>query len=286
MSSSISDGRLGGAEGQDLADACIHTVTTKPWSVEEAVEEYARRGIGGITLWREACEGRDRQSLARRISDAGLELVSLCRGGFFPSPSSEERSASISDNLSIIEEAAELGAPLVVLVCGAQPTQSLEVSREQIAEGISRVAGRARELGVRLGIEPLHPMYADTRSAVNTLESANELCEQVNASNVGVVVDVYHLWWDPKLEAEIGRAGGADRIYAFHVCDWRVPTRDLLLDRGIMGEGCIDIPRIRGWVENAGFSGFREVEIFSSEYWAQDQGPYLDRICKAYATSV
>ena len=172
------------------------------------------------------------------------------------------------------------GAPSVVLVCGAHPAVPLDEARDQVAAGIEALLPLAEELQVKLSIEPLHPMYADARSAVNTMSSANELCERIDHPMVGVAVDVYHVWWDPHLEQEISRCG--QRIFAFHVCDWRTPTRDFLTDRGLMGEGCIPIRRIRGWVENAGFGGFIEVEIFSDEFWAQDQVKYVQRIVDAY----
>lgn len=261
---------------------CIHTVTTKPWSIEIAIEQYARAGVGGITVWRDALAGRDPRAVGARIRDAGLSVVSLCRGGFFPSADPAQREAAITENLECIDEAEALGAPLIVLVVGADPRQSLEESRAQIAEGIARVAPRAAEAGVKLAIEPLHPMYADTRSAINTLGEANDMAEALSLASVGVAVDVYHLWWDPNLAAEIDRCGRLGKLYAFHVCDWRSPTEDLLLDRGLMGEGCIPIRQIRSWVEGAGFRGFNEVEIFSTRHWASDQSVFLTKIIEAY----
>jgi sugar phosphate isomerase/epimerase len=160
----------------------------------------------------------------------------------------------------------------------------LSESRKQIREGIEAVLPAAEAAGVRLGIEPLHPMYADSRSAINTLKQANDMVAEIASPWLGVTVDVYHLWWDPDLEHEIARAG--DSIFSFHVCDWRTPTRDLLNDRGLMGEGCIDIPRIRGWVERAGFHGWVEVEIFSDAYWAQDQAQFVGAIREAFLAHV
>ena len=181
-----------------------------------------------------------------------------------------------------IDEAAALGAPLVVLVCGAVPGQPLDVSRGQIREGIEAVLPHAQAAGVKLGVEPLHPLYADSRSAVNTVAQANDICARIDSPFVGVVVDVYHLWWDPDLEREVRRCGQMGKLFAFHVCDWRTPTEDLLNDRGLMGEGCINIRQIRGWVEEAGFDGYNEVEIFSDRYWAMDQEQFLERIVEAY----
>ena len=260
----------------------LHTITTKPWSIEVAIEEYRKAGVYGITVWRNALEGKSVPAVKQRIQDAGLKVVSLCRGGFFPSIHKKERKKAIEENMRIIEEAAELRAPSIVLVVGADPRQSLEASREQIEEGIVRIDAAAKAAGVKLSIEPLHPMYADTRSAVNTLHQANDICDSINSQNVGVAVDVYHLWWDPELEREIARCGAANRIFAFHVCDWRSPTRYVLNVRGVMGEGCIPVRKIRSWVERAGFNGFIEVEIFSDYYWTMDQNRFLDMIVDAY----
>ena len=266
----------------DFSRLCVHTITTKPWSIEEATDRYAAAGVNGITVWRQWLDGRDIATAGEALRAAGIEIVSLCRGGFFPATDAAERQRAIDDNLKAIDEAEALGAPLVVLVCGADPGQPLAESRRQIVDGIARVLDRAGQAGVKLAIEPLHPMYADTRSAVNTLRQANEMCDRLDSPLVGVAVDVYHLWWDPDLQSEIQRSGLAGRILAFHVCDWRSPTEDLLNDRGLMGEGCINVPEIRGWVEENGFDGFIEVEIFSNRYWAMDQGEFLEKIKRAY----
>ena len=270
----------------DTSKLCIHTITTRPWPIETAVERFAQHGVGGITIWRQALEGRDPARVSRQIRDAGLDVVSLCRGGFFPSTSAADRSAALDDNRRAVDEAAAIGAPLIVLVCGADPGQPLAESRRQIRDGILEIVPYARSAGVRLAIEPLHPMYADTRSAVNTMAQANDMCDEIDSPWVGVAVDVYHLWWDPGLQSEIARCGAADRIFAFHVCDWRSPTEDMLNDRGLMGEGCIPIREIRGWVEEAGFVGYNEVEIFSDRYWAGDQEQFLEQIVAAYRQHV
>lgn len=266
----------------DLSQLCIHTITTKPWSIEEAAKNFSAAGVKGITVWRDALEGRNIRRVGQQLRDQGLTVVSLCRGGFFPDKESAKRKAAIDDNKRAIEEAAELGTSLVVLVCGSSPSQSLEDSRAQIHDGIAAVLPDAAAAGVKLAIEPLHPMYADTRSAINTLTQANDLAEALNSPWVGVAVDVYHLWWDPVLEQEINRCGKNGHLLAFHICDWSVPTTDLLLDRGLMGEGCIPVRKIRSWVEATGFEGFYEVEIFSNKYWKQDQSLFLEKIITAY----
>ncbi len=262
----------------------IHTITLKPWSLRKAVENYARVGAKGITVWRDKLGEMPIPEARDMISSEGLEVVATCRGGFFPGVDAETRQKGIDDNLKAIEEAHAIGAPMVVLVCGAVPGQPLEESRKQIQDGIEAVLPRAIDAGVKLAIEPLHPMYADDRSAINTLGQANDMCEGIGSTHVGVALDVYHLWWDPALEAEIQRCGELGALYAFHVCDWLTPTKDMLLDRGIMGDGCINVPEIRSWVESAGFTGMIEVEIFSNELWAGDQAEYLDRIVHAYQT--
>lgn len=265
-----------------LNKLCIHTITTKPWQIEESSEAFSAAGVGGITVWRQALEGRDLVQTGERLRKDGLEVVALCRGGFFPSSSPKKRQENIQDNILALEEAAAIGAPLVVLVCGAEPEQSLERSRDQIRAGLEALLLRAEALNVKLAIEPLHPMYADTRSAINTMAQANDMAEAFDSPMVGVAVDVYHLWWDPDLEKEIYRCGKNDNLLAFHICDWKFPVEDILNDRGLMGEGCINIPGIRSWVEKAGFDGFSEVEIFSNRYWAMDQNEFLKNIIDAY----
>jgi sugar phosphate isomerase/epimerase len=266
----------------ELSKLCIHTITTKPWKIEEAAKNFASAGVKGITVWRDALEGRNIKETGNLLRDHGLEIVSLCRGGFFPSRETDKRKLAIEDNRRAIAEAVELGTSMIVLVCGADPCQSLEESRKQIHDGIATILPDAAAGGIKLAIEPLHPMYADTRSAINTLAQANEMAEELDSPYVGVAVDVYHLWWDPHLEIEIKRCGENRNLIAFHICDWNVPTKDFLLDRGLMGEGCIPIKKIRSWVEATGFNGFNEVEIFSTTYWQEDQSVFLEKIIKAY----
>ena len=220
------------------------------------------------------------------LDDYGLKVVSYCRGGFFPHLKREGRQTALDDNRRRLDEASVIGAPLLVLVCGAARSQSLTMSREQIRDGMETLLPHAEACGVRLAIEPLHPMYADDRSAINTLRQANDMAESFASPWVGVAIDVYHLWWDPDLRREIQRCGKNGNIASFHVSDWKTPTEDLLFDRGLMGEGCIDIREIRGWVDNAGFDGFIEVEIFSKKYWKMDQPQFLDEIVKTYLNHV
>ena len=266
----------------DTSKLCIHTITTKPWDIEEAARNFSAAGVKGITVWRNTLEGRDIKQTGAMLRDHDLSIVSTCRGGFFPSKDFNKRKLAIDDNRKAIEEAATLGTQMVVLVCGADPSQSLEESRKQIRDGIAEIIPDAAAAGVKLAIEPLHPMYADTRSAINTLAQANDMAEELNSPWVGVAVDVYHLWWDSFLEKEIMRCGKNENLFAFHICDWKTPTIDFLLDRGLMGEGCIPIKKIRSWVQAAGFKGFNEVEIFSTSYWKENQAEFLKKIIAAY----
>jgi sugar phosphate isomerase/epimerase len=268
----------------DFSRLCVHTMTTKPWSLQEACDAYKAADVAGITVWRQYLEPQGIKESAKILRDSGLDVVSLCRGGFFPATSGADREAARTDNRRAIDEAAEIGAPLVVLVCGAVPGMPLNIGRQQILDGIAAIEPHAKACGVKLAIEPLHPMYADDRSAINTLEQAVNFVDVLDSDWVGLTIDVYHLWWDPMLKAEINRSTG--KIFSFHVCDWRTPTRHLLTDRGLMGDGCIDIPEIRGWVEETGFNGPIEVEIFSEELWAADQNQLLKRIKNAYLKHV
>ena len=267
---------------KELSKLCVHTITTKNWSLEKAVEKYLKKGIKGISVWRNYIEGKDLSEVRSRFESNSISVVSIVRGGFFTGITLKEREEAINDNKRAIEEAAGIGANMVVLVCGATPGQSLEDSRHQIRDGIEQILPYAIDNNVRLAIEPLHPMYADTRSAINTMDQANSMAEYFNSKNVGVAVDVYHVWWDQNLKREILRCGLNNNLFAFHLCDWRNPTRDLLNDRTIMGEGVIPIQEIIDSVKAAGFQGYNEVEIFSNQHWAEDQDHFLDKIVNAY----
>ena len=266
----------------NLSRLCIHTATTKPLPIEEAVKIYSEHGIRAMTVWRDALRGKNVNEVKKLIDHNNIEVVSLCRGGFFPSVNEVKRKQAVDDNIQAIDEAVSIGAPMIVLVCGAEPKQSLETSRSQIKAGLEAILPVAEQKKIKLAIEPLHPMYADDRSAINTLKQANDMAEFFNSPWIGVAIDVYHVWWDPDLEDEIKRCGAHGNLFAFHICDWKVPTGHILLDRGLMGEGCINIPQIRGWVEQTGFDGFHEVEIFSEKYWQSDQVEFIKNIIEAY----
>ena len=273
---------MGATTITDISRLCIHTITTKPWPLEQAIEKYAAKGIKGISVWRQWLDERGPEVSGRLLKDSGLEVVSLVRGGFFPGRTVDDRKKAIDDNKKAIDEAAAIGAPTLVLVCGAIPGQSLSESRKQITDGIASLLEHAASVNVKMSIEPLHPMYADDRSAVNTIKQANDMCDALKSPLVGVAVDVYHVWWDPELHREIIRCGKSGYLFAFHICDWLTPTADFLNDRGLMGEGCINIKEIRSWVEEAGFNGYNEVEIFSNRWWGKDQDEFLEAIVNGY----
>jgi sugar phosphate isomerase/epimerase len=256
----------------------INTATLRgAGPLDVIVDACARHHIRAISPWRDQVAGIGLMRTAQLARSNGLELSGYCRGGMFPALDAAGRQSALDDNRRAVDEAKTLGAACLVLVVGglrgmgpgASPSKDLFAARNDVRDGIAATLEYARAAHLPLAIEPLHPMYAADRACVNTLEQALDLCDALDPGRsgaLGVAVDVYHVWWDPKLEAQIARAGAA-RLLAFHVCDWLVPTRDLLNDRGMMGDGVIELPRIRGWVEAAGFAGYSEVEIFSAENW-------------------
>lgn len=256
----------------DIAALSINTATVRvQWDLPAVVAGCARHGIRAIAPWRDQVAAVGLAEAARLIREHGLDVTGLCRGGMYPAADAAGRRAAIDDNRRAVDEAAALGAACLVLVVGGLAPGSKDIAdaRNQVFDGLAATLVHARAAGVALAIEPLHPMYAADRACVNTLRQANDLCDRLGAG-VGVAVDVYHVWWDPELESEIARAGA--RILAFHVADWLVPTNDLLVDRGMMGDGVIDIAKIRGWVEGTGYQGACEVEIFSAENWWKRDG--------------
>ncbi len=265
-----------------LPRLAIHTFTTKPWSLAECIENYARQGIGGISIWRETLAGCDLPAVRRHLADAGLKPVSLVRGGFFTGLTVEARDQAIANNLTALREAEALGIDKLVLVCGATVGQTPQTNRAQIAEAITRLAPAARDAGVRLLIEPLHPVYAGDRSAICSLRDANDLCAELALPEVGIAVDVYHIWHEMDLEAQLQRCAAHGWLDAYHVCDFKPDQDHLLLDRGLMGEGCIPLRQIDEWITATGFTGPREVEIFSRKWWAEDQHRFLDAIVAAF----
>lgn len=256
----------------------IHTATNQPWTVEECIENYARAGIGGISIWREALAGKNLQTIRKHLQDSGLKPISLVRGGFFTGSSESSRQTAERENHAALREAAALGLPMIVLVCGASPGQSPEQNLEQIEEGIRNLIPLAADLGIRLAIEPLHPMYAADRSAVTSLRDANILAESINHPLVGIAIDTFHVWWETNLESEIKNCADNNRLFAFHICEFKPDFDHPLLDRGLPGEGVNATPRILALVRKTPFTGPAEVEIFSRKYWAMNQHDFLKNI--------
>ncbi len=260
----------------------VHTITTKPWPLPVAVDQFAAAGIGGISIWVEAIAGMSNSEVRNTVQASGLKVPALVRGGFFCDPDAQERVRRIDNNRRLIELAGEISAEMLVLVVGATPREPLDIQRGWVRHAIESLLDDAKAANVRLAIEPLHPMYSGDKSCVNRLTQARVMCEAIQHPLVGVAVDVYHVWWDEALESEIKRLGELEALFAFHLCDWRVPTRDMLNDRALMGDGCIDIRGIRKLVEANGFRGWNEVEIFSEEHWARDQQAFLNDIIDRY----
>lgn len=239
----------------------LNQMTIPGWSVGEAVDGCARHGVRHIGLWREKVAEFGIDASARVARDAGVRVSSLCRGGWFPAATAAERRARIEDNRRAIEEARALGTATLVLVCGPAPDHDIDGARRIVEDAIVQLAPYAAECGVRLAIEPLHPMFAADRSVIATLAEAVAIAESCPADHVGVLVDAYHVWWDPDVHAQIARAG--QRILGFHVSDWIVPLPDVLYGRGMMGDGVIELRRLRLAVDAAGYTGPIEVEIFN-----------------------
>jgi len=261
------------------------------------IEACVQRGIKAISPWRDQVSAAGLPTISKLVKTHGLELSGYCRGGMFPVVDAAGAKAAYEDNRRAVDEACELNAACLVLVVGALPGalagkaahKDIALSRSQVSDGIAALLDYAKASQMPLAIEPLHPMYAADRACINTMEQALDVCDALDPSKsgaLGVAVDVYHVWWDPKLQQQIERAG-KERLLAFHVCDWMTPTTHLLEDRGMMGDGVIDIPKIRGWVEDAGFAGYSEVEIFSSgNWWQRDTAEVLDTCIDRHRSAV
>jgi sugar phosphate isomerase/epimerase len=262
----------------DLASLAINTATLKSCSLQQAAEACARADISAIAPWRDQVQAVGIARAREVIDTHGLTVTCLCRGGMFPAADAAGRRAALDDNRRAVDEAAGIGARCLVLVVGGLPKGSKDIAgaRDQVRDGVGGLLPYARDAGMPLAIEPLHPMYAADRACVNTLAQANDLCDELG-EGVGVAVDTYHVWWDPDLAAEIERAG--KRILTYHVCDWLVPTTDLLLDRGMAGDGVIDFRAIRAMIEAAGYIGHCDVEIFSSNNWWKRDPDEVLRVC-------
>ena len=258
----------------------LNTATVRKQApLDEIVEACVRHDIRLICPWRDQVQAVGLDQVAAQIRDAGVELSGYCRGGFFPAADALGLKAALEDNRRAVDEAKTLGSPCLVLVVGALPGAltgkaaytDIALARSQVFDGIAATLEYARQVGMPLAIEPLHPMQAAERACINTLEQALDICDALDPEKsgaLGVTVDVYHVWWDPKLAAQIARAG-REYLLAYHVCDWLLGTRDLLNDRGMMGDGIIELKQLRGWMEAAGYAGAAEVEIFSEHWWSR-----------------
>ena len=286
----------------------INTATVRKqrgvdWPLLNILDACAERGIRAVSPWRDQVAAAGLQATAHKLREHGIELSGYCRGGMFTHTDAAGRQAARDDNRRALDEACTLGAPCLVLVVGGLPGalagqaahRDIAGARAQVSQGISEMLDDARRCRMPLAIEPLHPMYAADRACINTLEQALDVCDVLDPGRtgaLGVAVDLYHVWWDPKLQAQIeragpGAAGQGSRLLALHVCDWLTPTEHLLEDRGMMGDGVIDIRRIRGWVEAQGFAGYSEVEIFSrNNWWQQAGGDVLDTCIARHRSSV
>jgi sugar phosphate isomerase/epimerase len=250
---------------KDATRLSFNQATAERASLSDVIESCARHGVPGISIWRHKLAELGVERAAKQLRDAGLWVSSVCRGGMFPALTAAERAERIDDNRRAIDDAATLGAEVLVLVCGASADRDISAARAMVADGIAAIAPYAAERNVRLGIEPLHPAFAAERSCITTKREARLITERCEPSNVGVVVDVYHVWWDPERAEEIARLG--DRIAGYHVNDWLVPVKNVLMNRGMMGDGVIELRKIRGEIERAGYTGPIEVEIFNESIW-------------------
>ena len=284
-------------EWLSINTATVRKSQGKDLLLTDIIEACVSREIKAISPWRDQVAAVGLKTVSKLVKTHGLQLSGYCRGGMFPASTAAGIQAADADNRQAVDEACELNARCLVLVVGGLPGalagqaahKNIGIARDQVFEGIEKLLAYAKSCNMPLAIEPLHPMYAADRACINTLEQALDVCDQLDFAQtgaLGVALDVYHVWWDPKLKQQIERAG-KNRLLAFHVCDWLTPTRDLLNDRGMMGDGVIDIPRIRSWVEAQGFDGYSEVEIFSTDnWWQRNTAEVLDTCISRHKTAV
>ncbi|MBO3083219.1 sugar phosphate isomerase/epimerase family protein [Cellulomonas fengjieae] len=272
----------------DLSRLSLNTATTKAWTLREAVDGAVRAGLPAIGLWRDRVQEAGLAEAAKIVADAGLRVSSLCRGGFLTADDDAAARAALDDNRRAIAEAATLGTRELIMVVGGLPGGvDLVGARRRVADRIGELAPSAAEHGVRLVLEPLHPMFVADRAVISTLGQALDIAEPFPADVVGVVVDTYHVWWDPDLQHQIARAGVAGRIAGYQVCDWVLPlAADALLSRGHVGDGYIDVPTITGWVAQAGYTGDVEVEIFNQAIWDTPGDETLATLTERYVGHV
>jgi sugar phosphate isomerase/epimerase len=273
----------------DLSRLSLNTATTKRWTLQEAIDGAARAGLPAVGLWRDRVAEVGLPAAARIVRDAGLRVSSLCRGGFLTGTGPGQRRAALADNRAAIDEAAELGTRELIMVVGGLPDGDRDIvgARQRVADALAELAPYAAERRVRLALEALHPMYCADRAVISTLRNALDLAAPHDARVVGVVVDTFHVWWDPDLEAQIARAAAEGRLAAYQVSDWMLPiAADALLSRGMMGDGHIDFTTIGRWVTEAGYTGDVEVEIFNEDIWAADGEQVIAHMIDRYLAVV
>jgi len=262
---------------QTISRLSINQYTLKNWTISQLLEGCAAEKIPFVALWRDKIAEAGLNETLKLLDGSGIKVSSLCRGGFFPAETIDLQTRNLEENYRAVDEAVAIGAEVLVLVCGGIVNHDLDRSRKMVAEGIARLLPHATQAGIKLGIEPLHPMFAADRSVIVSLSQANEIIESLKSPDLGVVIDVYHVWWDPAVYSEIARGSG--HIVGFHVNDWIVPVPDMLHGRGMMGDGVIEIQRLREAVNSAGYTGPIEVEIFNQHLWRKS-GKELLRLVK------
>lgn len=261
------------------ATLSLNTKTVNSWTLAEAVDGAASAGLGAVGLWRDRVQEAGLASSAKHIADAGLRVSSLCRGGFMTGVLDD----GLDDNRRALDEAAELGAPELVMVMGGLPDRDLIGARARVEDRLAQLVPYAIDRGVRIALEPLHPMFAADRAVISTLGQALSMASPHPVEAVGVVVDTFHVWWDPELYNKIRQAGKEGRISSYQVCDWLVPMEaDPLLSRGMMGDGVIDFGTIGTWVRAAGYQGDVEVEIFNEKVWSNDGHQVIEDMKQRY----
>jgi sugar phosphate isomerase/epimerase len=284
----------------DLSRLSLNTATTKGWTLEQAVEGAAGAGLPAVGLWRDRVAEVGLERAARTVREAGLRVSSLCRGGFLTAATDDGVRAALEDNRAAIVEAATLGTRELIMVVGGLPAadgpnrpplqggdRDLRAARQRVSDRIAELVPFAAEHDVRLVLEPLHPIFAADRAVLSTLAQCLDIAEPFPAKTVGVVVDTYHVWWDPDLEHQIARAGRKGRLASYQVCDWNLPiAADPLLSRGYMGDGFIDFPTITRWVAEAGYTGDVEVEIFNQEIWDAPGDEVVSTVAERYGRLV
>ncbi|MBS3694129.1 sugar phosphate isomerase/epimerase family protein [Rhodococcus qingshengii] len=251
----------------DISRCSLNSATIRGADLNEVVDLAEHSGFGGVGLWRDVLDDCDLVSYGREVAERGLRVTSVCRGGMFPQPDKATRRKTLEDNYKAVDQASDLNADCLVLVCGAAVGRDLTGGRSQIFDGIAELEPYAREAGVRLAIEPMHPMMASTRSAITSLREANDIVERIDSSHVGIALDSYHVWWDAELSTETTRAAGS--ILSVQIADWMTPIHDELSSRGMPGDGCIELPAFLKAATTAGYDGLVEVEVLSNFWWRQ-----------------